>query len=65
VLDALAEARDNAQFGEPDEFNALVEPDGTIAKAVMPDKLHVAAPGYTRWLEAMSPTLDLLLNEHP
>ena len=29
VLDALAEARDNAQFGEPDEFNALVEPDGT------------------------------------
>jgi len=28
VLDALAEARDNAQFGEPDEFNALAEPDG-------------------------------------
>ena len=28
VLEALAEARDNAQFGEPDEFNALAEPDG-------------------------------------
>lgn len=28
VLDALAEARDNASFGEPDEFNGLARPDG-------------------------------------
>jgi PmbA protein len=28
VLEALAEARDNAQFGEPDEHNGLAEPDG-------------------------------------
>jgi PmbA protein len=28
VLEALAEARDNAQFGEPDEFNGLAVPDG-------------------------------------
>ncbi|MEO7429015.1 MAG: TldD/PmbA family protein [Acidimicrobiales bacterium] len=28
VLDALAEARDNATFGEPDEFNGLAVPDG-------------------------------------
>ena len=28
VLDALAEARDNATFGEPDEFNGLATPDG-------------------------------------
>lgn len=28
VLDALAEARDNAAFGEPDEFNGLATPDG-------------------------------------
>ena len=28
VMEALAEARDNAQFGEPDEFNGLAEPDG-------------------------------------
>jgi len=28
VLDALAEARDNARFGEPDEFNGLATPDG-------------------------------------
>ena len=28
VLDALREARDNATFGEPDEFNGLAVPDG-------------------------------------
>lgn len=28
VLDTLAEARDNATFGEPDEFNGLATPDG-------------------------------------
>ena len=28
VLDTLAEARDNAKYGEPDEFNGLAEPDG-------------------------------------
>jgi PmbA protein len=31
VLDALAEARDNAAFGEPDEFNGLAVPDGVEA----------------------------------
>jgi lysophospholipase L1-like esterase len=61
----LATLADQKQVFYLDVGHKLVEPDGTIAKAVMPDKLHVAAPGYTRWLEAMSPTLDLLLNEHP
>lgn len=28
VAETLAEARDNAAFGEPDEFNGLAEPDG-------------------------------------
>ena len=31
VADTLAEARDNAGFGEPDEFNGLAEPDGVAA----------------------------------
>lgn len=31
VLDALAEARDNATFGEPDEFTGLATPDGVPA----------------------------------
>ena len=28
IADTLAEARDNADFGEPDEWNGLAEPDG-------------------------------------
>lgn len=39
--------------------------DGSISPVVMPDKLHVADTGYTRWMEAISPTLEKLLNEHP
>ena len=39
----------------------LVEPDGTISDKVMPDGLHVAMPGFVRWLDAMGPTLDKLL----
>jgi lysophospholipase L1-like esterase len=44
-----------------DVGHALVEPDGTISPAVMPDRLHVATPGFVRWLDAMGPTLDNLL----
>jgi PmbA protein len=28
ILETLQEARDNAEFGEPDEFNGVAEPDG-------------------------------------
>lgn len=31
VVDALAEARDNARFGEPDEMAGVAEPDGVVA----------------------------------
>lgn len=31
VLDALAEARDNAAFAQPDEHNGLAEPDGVAS----------------------------------
>ena len=61
----LATLADQKQVFYLDVGDKLVEPDGTIAKEVMPDKLHVAGPGYTRWMEAMGPTLDKLLNERP
>jgi beta-glucosidase len=41
----------------------LAEPDGSIRPEVMPDGLHVAGPGFTRWLDAMKPTLDQLLGD--
>jgi lysophospholipase L1-like esterase len=61
----LATLTDQKRVFYLDVGDKLLEPDGTIAKEVMPDKLHVAGPGYTRWMEAMGPTLDKLLNEHP
>ena len=48
VLDALAEARDNATFAEPDEHNGLAVPDG------------VPAPDVDLWRPSMTdiPTAD-------
>lgn len=40
---------------------ALAEADGAILPEVMPDGLHLAMPGLTRWLDAMGPVLDPLL----
>ena len=34
VLDTLAEARDNAAFGEPDEHNGVARPDGVVAPVI-------------------------------
>ena len=42
VLDALAEARDNATFSEPDEHNGLASPDG------------VEAPDLDLWREGLA-----------
>jgi len=59
----LAALSDQKQVFYLDVGDKLIEPDGSISPAVMPDKLHVAGPGYTRWIEAMGPALDKLLNE--
>jgi len=59
----LALLADNKRIFYLDVGDKLVEPDGSISREIMPDKLHVAGPGYTRWMDAMKPTLDKLLNE--
>ena len=56
---------DNSRVFYLDVGDKLVEQDGSISREVMPDKLHVAAPGFARWMDAMKPTLDKLLNEEP
>ena len=61
----LANLADQKQVFFLDVGSGLVERDGAILKEVMPDRLHVAGPGYTRWMEAMGPVLDHLLTEHP
>ncbi len=59
----IALLADNQRIFFLDVGDRLIEPDGTILPEVMPDKIHVAEPGYSRWIEAMRPTLDKLLSE--
>jgi beta-glucosidase len=40
----------------------LLNADGTLSKAVMPDLLHPNEKGYAIWQRAMEPTLQQLLN---
>ena len=35
--------------------------DGTIAKAIMPDQLHLSPAGYQIWVEGMAPLLDEMM----
>gem|GEM_PF-2836722 len=37
----------------------------TVPLLVPPTALHVPRPSYTRWMEAMGPTLIKLLNKRP
>ncbi len=61
----LAKLADQKRVFFLDVGDRLVERDGAILTEVMPDRLHVAGPGYTRWMEAMGPVLDQMLTEHP
>ena len=55
-LAGLAEKVENVLF--LDIGDRLVEPDGTISKEIMPDRLHVAPKGLDIWAEALIPVLD-------
>jgi len=44
---------------------ALVEPDGTLSKDVMPDLLHPNEKGYAIWQREMEPVLQKLLGASP
>lgn len=46
-----------------DVTSALVEADGSILKEVMPDKLHVAMPGFERWMQKLKPAVKEMM-EH-
>lgn len=57
-IQALA---DNKRVFYLDVGPSLAESDGTIPLEVTPDRLHVAMPGFLRWMKAMKPTLESLL----
>lgn len=46
-----------------DVTSALVEPDGSILKEVMPDKLHVAMPGFERWMAKLEPAVKEMMEK--
>lgn len=60
-LAKLAEADANIKF--LDVGDSLRDQDGLVSSEVMPDRLHVAMPGYLRWVEAMKPTVEKLFLE--
>ena len=41
----------------------LAKADGSIAKDIMPDFLHLTPKGYAIWAEAIEPTLARLMGE--
>jgi beta-glucosidase len=43
----------------------FLQPDGTIARSMMPDFVHLTPKGYQLWAEAMEPTLAKMLGERP
>ena len=61
VNDQLATMADGEKVFFLDIGDAFTDADGTVPKKIMPDGLHVAGPGFKRWLDAMDPTLRKLL----
>jgi lysophospholipase L1-like esterase len=62
INDAIAHLDDGGQAVTfVDIAGAFLEPDGTIAKEIMPDFLHLSAKGYERWADAMREPLARLL----
>ncbi len=68
VRDKLAAV--NAQIAKLDDGKAVkyldigksfLQDDGTIARDVMPDFLHLSPKGYRIWADAMEPTLQAML----
>jgi lysophospholipase L1-like esterase len=43
----------------------FIQPDGRIAKDMMPDFVHLTPTGYRLWAEAMEPKLAELLGDQP
>ncbi|MEY4386921.1 MAG: hypothetical protein RLY20_2204 [Verrucomicrobiota bacterium] len=61
INQALAKVDDGKMIHYIDFGSQLIEADGSIAKEVMPDKLHLSEKGYTIWAEAIEAKLKELL----
>ncbi|HNQ72434.1 MAG TPA: platelet-activating factor acetylhydrolase IB subunit [Verrucomicrobiota bacterium] len=61
VNQALAKRADGHQVRYVDFGSQLIEADGSIAKEIMPDYLHLTEKGYTIWANAIEPQLQEIL----
>ena len=63
INQALAKVADGNMIHYIDFGSQLIEADGSLAKEIMPDALHLSEKGYTIWAEAIEPKLKELLGE--
>jgi lysophospholipase L1-like esterase len=61
VNQALAKLDDGQMIRFLDFGSQLIESDGSIPKAIMPDALHLSERGYQIWAQAMEPLLKKML----
>ncbi len=57
INQALAKLADGKMVYYLDFGSQLIEADGTIAKTIMPDYLHLSEAGYEIWAKAIAPKL--------
>lgn len=61
INQALAKVADGQMIHYVDFGSQLIEADGSISKAIMPDALHLSERGYEIWAEAIEGKLKELL----
>lgn len=65
VNQALHKLDDGKWVHYLDFGHIFIEPDGRIAKTMMPDFVHLTPNGYRLWAEVMEPKLAALLGDAP
>ena len=63
VNERIAMLDDGKMVKYLDISKSFLQDDGTIARDVMPDFLHLSPKGYRIWADAMEPTLRAMLGE--
>jgi lysophospholipase L1-like esterase len=62
VNERISRLDDGAHVHYLDIGRCFLNDDGTLSPTVMPDYLHLSREGYTRWAEAIEPTLREMLD---
>jgi len=63
VNDQIAKLEDKKNVRYLDIGSKLANPDGSLAKEIMPDFLHLSEKGYQIWADAMDPLLKEMMGK--